>query len=611
MLIMGLQLNATLTLTSKEVVLASQRTAFLHRLSFLLTELMLGSADDRHTSTEVKFLIRQTLKRAMDIHVALSQGSETEGVPGSASRSTSHYNILYEDQCSDTSAVSCLGLDALVAMIRTNTEAVLVADASAYGRNNPNYRNVLKVDDDVIYYFESKHPTFQKAIDLYQSDPNVQLQSVSTTLWVILAVSLVVFALSYPLILRPSVIGLERECKCVVDVLSMTPESGVEACPDVQRFFEQGELESRLVDDAFVSSTHLIPASERADATVVNIGWTVMRNCPDAAVLIWDTLEVEAINEAACAMVGLAAPSALIGKSITTLLEESSRQELTAMMSRSTDAAAHRGSAQATKDGRQRELQVRHVSGSILQVSFCIGGPLVVTNKRSVFVAILHDVTRIKQQEELLKREKERAETMLYQMIPKAFASRIRNGETRIADMMDSVTILFADLCGFTAMSSQQTPAETVEMLDALFTKFDECCEQFGVLKIKSIGDCILVASGVYREPDHVTRCIRFGKGIISALDEYNAAHGSSLKMRVGICTGPVIVGVIGRKMPILDVFSDTVNMASRMESNGIPNRIQLSRSSYEHVFTHPEFSFEERELMIKGKGMQVCYLLK
>jgi class 3 adenylate cyclase len=310
-------------------------------------------------------------------------------------------------------------------------------------------------------------------------------------------------------------------------------------------------------------------------------------------------------------MVGLAAPSALIGKSITTLLEESSRQELTAMIVRSTEAGAQHSKGQANKDGRQRELQVRHVSGSILQVSFCIGGPLVVTNKRSVFVAILHDVTRIKQQEELLKREKERAETMLYQMIPKAFASRIRNGETRIADMMDSVTILFADLCGFTAMSSQQTPAETVEMLDALFTKFDECCEQFGVLKIKSIGDCILVASGVYREPDHVTRCIRFGKGIISALDEYNAAHGSSLKMRVGICTGPVIVGVIGRKMPILDVFSDTVNMASRMESNGIPNRIQLSRSSYEHVFTHPEFSFEERELMIKGKGMQVCYLLK
>eukprot|EP00762_Andalucia_godoyi_P006032 ANDGO_00102.mRNA.1 Adenylate cyclase len=634
LLVMGLDLNVKLTLSSREVVLSCQRTAFAHRLSFLLTELMLGSQNDRYTAGEIKTLIRETLQRVMDLHFALVQGSSAHGVPGSASRSGRHYHILYEAQCSDLAQVYCLSLEDLLTIIRTNTEALLTANPSTYGRNNALYRNVLKVDDDVIYHFESKHPTFMQAIDVYVDDTSSTTSTVSTTLWVILAISTVVWLASYPFILRPCVNGLDRECTCVVDVLSMVPEFGILACPDVHHFFETGNFDMKLTDQVLLSESALAADASKVDSTAVNIGWTLMKQCPDAAILFWNTFTVEALNPAACALLGIAdhsphfhdrgmagSSSSLVGKSVLSILEESSRNEFRSSFSEFSFNTARTPSMQtgslqslvpstgASSGSRMWELQIVHSSGSILQASFCIGTPLTISGGKSVYLAVVHDVTRIKQQEYLLKREKERAETMLYQMIPKVFAQRIRNGETRIADQMESVTVLFADLCGFTSMSAKQTPSQTVEMLDTLFTKFDMLCETHGVLKVKSIGDCIMVACGVYREPDHVVRCLRFGHGLLAAIQEYNASHSASLQMRVGMATGPVIVGIIGAKMPILDLFSDTVNLASRMESTGVPGRIQIARPSYEQVATHPDFTFEEREVNVKGKGVLSTYL--
>jgi adenylate cyclase len=164
--------------------------------------------------------------------------------------------------------------------------------------------------------------------------------------------------------------------------------------------------------------------------------------------------------------------------------------------------------------------------------------------------------------------------------------------------------VLFADIVGFTALSATISPAALVRMLDTIFSEFDRLADQHGLEKIKTIGDAYMVAAGVPSpSPDHAPRAVHLALDMIAALARFNADTGNTLRVRIGIHSGPVVAGVIGRRKFIYDLWGDTVNTASRMESHGVPDRIQISDQT-RGLVQAAGFELEERGLIdVKGKG--------
>jgi len=198
----------------------------------------------------------------------------------------------------------------------------------------------------------------------------------------------------------------------------------------------------------------------------------------------------------------------------------------------------------------------------------------------------------------------ERVEALLLNVLPADVAQRLQSDPHSIADHFDDASILFADVVDFTPLSSRLDAREVVGLLDQLFTSFDELVDRHAVEKIKTIGDCYMVAAGVPTErPDHAHALARL------ALEMRECAKGClpegaehDLRLRIGISSGPVVAGVIGRRRFLYDLWGDTVNMASRMESHGAPDDIQITRSTWELL--RDDFAAEPLGLVeVKGKG--------
>jgi adenylate cyclase len=212
---------------------------------------------------------------------------------------------------------------------------------------------------------------------------------------------------------------------------------------------------------------------------------------------------------------------------------------------------------------------------------------------------------------DLRRREAQaQAEDLLTNAIPTSIASRLKRGERRIAETYPATTILFADLAGFTPWAQQTDPAKVVGVLDGLFTRFDELAEEYGVEKIKTIGDAYMAVAGA-PEPmaDHATAAVAVARGMLTAVAEARTRLDLPLELRIGMASGPVVGGVIGQRRILFDLWGDTVNLASRMESSGVPGRIHVARSSRDLL--RDSFSFEERGTVeVKGLGRMTTYLL-
>jgi adenylate cyclase len=194
-----------------------------------------------------------------------------------------------------------------------------------------------------------------------------------------------------------------------------------------------------------------------------------------------------------------------------------------------------------------------------------------------------------------------RVEALLVNVLPEEIADRLQTEPNRIADDFDDASILFADVVDFTPLASRLGAREVVGMLDRLFSAFDELVDRYEVEKIKTIGDCYMVAAGVpCPRPDHAQALAGL------ALEMKDCARtclpDSDLRLRIGISSGPVVAGVIGRRRFLYDLWGDTVNMASRMESQGISDEIQITRPTWELL--NDEFVTEPLGLVeVKGKG--------
>ncbi len=216
------------------------------------------------------------------------------------------------------------------------------------------------------------------------------------------------------------------------------------------------------------------------------------------------------------------------------------------------------------------------------------------------------DITAVKEQARLA-RENER---LLLNILPAPIAERLRAGEALIADRFDDVTLLFADIVEFTRMSTSMSPIELVGVLNDVFTVFDALVEQFGLEKVKTIGDAYMVIGGM-DEPsdDHTRRVASMALALTHAVDQIESARKLGMRFRIGIHCGPVVAGVIGSKKFIYDVWGDTVNLASRMESLGVPGKIQVSHAAMERLGA--TFELEARgPIDVKGKGPTLTYFV-
>jgi guanylate cyclase len=239
----------------------------------------------------------------------------------------------------------------------------------------------------------------------------------------------------------------------------------------------------------------------------------------------------------------------------------------------------------------------RWFSTTMLALNVVVGGAVVFT-----LLAVFAQQRRDAQ---------DRAENLLLNILPRSIAEKLKAKPQTISDSFTAASILFADVADFTPMAEHVAPADLVNMLDRLFGHFDGLAERYDLEKIKTIGDCYMAAAGIpLPRPDHAQALALVALDMLDAVEFHGAMGDLGLELRIGINSGPVVAGVIGRKRFLYDLWGDAVNIASRMQTEGTPGRIQITRATYELL--KDEFVCEPRgTIPVKGKAdMETWYLV-
>lgn len=256
------------------------------------------------------------------------------------------------------------------------------------------------------------------------------------------------------------------------------------------------------------------------------------------------------------------------------------------------------------------ESLVRRKDGSKMWVSENARGVRDSTGKLLYYEGTISDITARKSVQEALREQQQKTEQLLLNILPEPVAHRLKQDPSAIADHFEDVTVLFADLVGFTEFSTYTSPGELVHILNVVFSEFDRLAERHGLEKIKTIGDAYMAVAGLpFPHPNHASLAAEMALDMLAVIEEFNQKNGKSFNVRIGMNTGPVVAGVIGIKKFSYDLWGDTVNIASRMETTGVPGAIQVSPVTYDLL--QQEYQFVERGcISIKGKGDMKTYLL-
>lgn len=230
-------------------------------------------------------------------------------------------------------------------------------------------------------------------------------------------------------------------------------------------------------------------------------------------------------------------------------------------------------------------------------------------------VVLLFAVIFLSQRNRISK-EKKRSEELLLNILPEETAKELKEKGHSDAQLIDHATVLFTDFEGFTALSEKVTPKELVADLHACFSLFDKLCEKYGIEKIKTIGDAYMAAGGLPTPHQNHARytvqlALEMATVVQNEKNRKTAANLPYFDIRIGVHTGPVVAGIVGIKKFQYDIWGDTVNTASRMETSGVPGKVNISQSTYEQLKDDPEFSFISRgKIQVKGKGEMEMYFV-
>ncbi len=221
------------------------------------------------------------------------------------------------------------------------------------------------------------------------------------------------------------------------------------------------------------------------------------------------------------------------------------------------------------------------------------------------------DVTDRFKAQEAIAAERDKADRLLLNILPAPIANRLKQNEATIADGFAEVTILFSDIVGFTRMAERLSPAELVALLDEIFSAFDAIVEVHDLEKIKTIGDEYMAVAGLpLPASDHARRAAEAALAMQAAIGGFRDENGQPIQLRIGLHSGPVVAGVIGRRKFAYDLWGDAVNLASRMESQGEPGKIQVTAATYRHLREHYRLPFRGN-IPVKGKGAMATYWLE
>jgi class 3 adenylate cyclase len=261
------------------------------------------------------------------------------------------------------------------------------------------------------------------------------------------------------------------------------------------------------------------------------------------------------------------------------------------------------------------------VAGAIAFLVFVSQEPVlsvlgVLVDEATLWLAILlfgdavHSRRVLAHQQRLLEAERARSEGLLRNLLPTSIAERLKQRQEVIADASPKVTVLFADVADFTSHAERSPPEATVALLNELFSRFDALADAGGLEKIKTIGDAYMVAGGL-PDPrsDHAGAVAELALGMLEVAAHHRLPDGAPVRLRIGIDSGPVVAGVIGRRKFSYDLWGDTVNTASRMASSGIPGCIQVTQRTRSRL--GERYRFRDRgRIQVKGKGEMTTYLL-
>jgi adenylate cyclase len=255
------------------------------------------------------------------------------------------------------------------------------------------------------------------------------------------------------------------------------------------------------------------------------------------------------------------------------------------------------------------DSQIYRKDGSIIWISENIRA-VYEDGQLSYFEGTVQDVTERHQAETELRHQRTRAEQLLLNILPQPIAERLKQKQAIIADQLPDVTILFADIVSFTRLVAHMSPTELVKLLNTIFSEFDRLAESHGLEKIKTIGDAYMVAGGApLSRPGHVEAVAEMALDMQTVIAQFQSDLGHPFQLRIGINTGPAIAGVIGTHKFTYDLWGHTVNLASRMESQGMPGRIQVTEATYERL--HALYELEPRgNIPVKGHGEMTTYWL-
>jgi PAS domain S-box-containing protein len=257
------------------------------------------------------------------------------------------------------------------------------------------------------------------------------------------------------------------------------------------------------------------------------------------------------------------------------------------------------------------ESQVKRRDGTIIWISETARAVRNSSNQLQYYEGTVQNITIRKQAEIALKAEQHKSEKLLLNILPRAIADQLKHNPQLIADRFDDATILFADIVDFTSFSAQTSPTGLVDLLNRIFSRFDRLAEKHHLEKIKTVGDAYMVVGGVpTHRPDHVEAIANLALDMRRSIQDFKRNDGHPFEIRIGIHSGPVVAGVIGIKKFIYDLWGDTVNVASRMESQGLPHHIQVTQTVYEQL--KDQYILQSRgELEVKGRGTMTTYWLE
>lgn len=257
------------------------------------------------------------------------------------------------------------------------------------------------------------------------------------------------------------------------------------------------------------------------------------------------------------------------------------------------------------------ESQIYRKDGSKIWISENVRAVKAADGSLRYYEGTVQDITERKQTEAELRFQRRESERLLLSILPQSIAQQLKRKPDTIADSFADVTVLFADLVNFTAFSTRVSPVELVRSLNQIFSEFDQLVEKFGLEKIKTIGDEYMVAGGLpVPRPDHVEAMADMALAMQQVVWQFKSDWGEPFQLRIGINTGPVVAGVIGKKKFTYDLWGETVNLASRLQSQGIAGQIQVSPTVYEHL-RHKYWLEPRGTVLIRGYGELLTYWLR